>query len=190
MFDPAIHHRRSFRLKDYDYSTPGVYFVTIVMHGRKPILGRVVKDEVVLTPFGRIVDEAWRDLPRHYRYVELGEFIVMPNHVHGIILLKDDSVGRGGSETRPYTRPYDRSNKHPYDHPDTTKRYGLPEIVRALKSFSARRINAVQQTPGLPVWQRNYYEHIIRNDDEMALIAAYIRENPASWQSDKEFTML
>jgi REP element-mobilizing transposase RayT len=66
----------------------------------------------------------------------------------------------------------------------------LPEIVRALKSFSARRINAVQQTPGLPVWQRNYYEHIIRNDDEMALIAAYIRENPASWQSDKEFTML
>ena len=135
-----------------------------------------------LNPAGKIVQAAWEDLPRHYPHVVLGEFCVMPNHVHGIIILTDnDDACRGGSQTRPYeTRPYET---RPYD-PMT--RHGLPEIVRALKSFSARRINQLHGDSGTAFWQRNYYEHIIRNAVELERISVYIRNNPSQWDRDAE----
>jgi REP element-mobilizing transposase RayT len=110
---------------------------------------------------------AWADLPQHYLNVKCDAFVIMPNHIHGIILLREFNVGAGLK-------------------PAPTRRHGLPEIVRALKTFSARRINEIRRTPGASVWQRNYYEHVVRNDDELLCIREYILNNPMRWDNDRE----
>lgn len=172
-FDTQRHHRRSIRLKGYDYTQPGAYFVTIVAHGQGCILGEIVDGNMRPNELGDIVQAAWQDLPTHYPHVQLDEFVVMPNHVHGIIVLTE-IVGRGGSPDPPLLQP------------DRTKpvRHGLPEIVRAFKSFSARRINQILKNEGAPVWQRNYYERIIRNTTEWERIRIYIQNNLVQWDSD------
>lgn len=203
-FDPKIHpfdraqdkHRRSIRLKGYDYSQAGAYFVTIVSWQREMLFGEIVNEEMKLNHNGQIVRDAWFDLKNHYRHVELGAFVIMPNHVHGIIILIDD-ISRGGSPIIRETTSSDKTNvgelplpkgkTHPYVKPKP--RHGLPEIVRAFKSFSARRINRLRKTDGIPVWQRNYYEHIIRNEREMDNIHRYIESNPARWNDDDENPM-
>lgn len=175
-YDPHIHHRRSIRLKGFDYSSAGGYFVTICIRNRECLLGEITTDGMRLSEYGLLVEEAWRDLPNHYRHVQLDEFVVMPNHVHGIILLVGDddehTVG-AGFEPAP-TVPTGTHKRHP-----------LSEIVRSLKTFSARRINAVRQMAGVPVWQRNYYEHIIRNERDLNRIRQYIIDNPAQWLYDR-----
>ena len=201
-YDPQKHHRQSIRFKGYDYSQPGGYFVTVVAQNRECLFGEIVEREMRLSRAGRIVQQAWTDLPNHYSHVVLDEFVIMPNHVHGIIVLTDTGRGRsisGGivlpdqdrdsmepvpdpDQTCPYT--IDKSTR-PYD-PRPGTRHALPEIVRAFKSFSARRINALRRTPGRPVWQRNYYERIIRDEAELKLIREYIRYNPTQWESDQE----
>jgi putative transposase len=198
-FDPHKHHRRSIRLKGYDYSQVGAYFVTIVAWQRECLFGEIVDGEMRLNRHGFIVRDAWFDLQNHYRHVELGSFIIMPNHVHGIVVLVDDGAeplrnGRGGSFISGGTNLPDASNAginsvpnnqtRPYVKPKT--RHGLPEIIRAFKSFSARRINNLRKTDGIPVWQRNYYEHIIRNEREMDNITKYIETNPLRWNDDDE----
>ena len=155
-FDPKIHHRRSIRLPGYDYSHAGAYYVTIVSHGRECLFGQVAGGEMKLSQFGKIVQYTWLDLPKHYPHVELDAFCIMPNHVHAMIILNDD----GG--------------------------HALSEIVRALKTFSARRINALRNTVGVPVWQRNYYEHIIRDNQEYLAKCGYIQNNPLNWDQDAE----
>jgi len=197
-YDPQKYQRRSIRLKGYDYSQPGGYFVTIVAQNRDCLFGDIVEGEMRLSGAGRIVQHAWMDLPNHYPHVALDEFVIMPNHVHGIIVLTDTGRGRSVSgeivlpdryrdsmepvpdldQTCPYT--IDKSTR-PYKF-----RHGLPEIVRAFKSFSARRINALRRTPGRPVWQRNYYERIIRDEAELKRIREYIRYNPTEWETDQE----
>ena len=159
--------RKSIRLKGWDYSAPGAYFVTICTHKRQPLFGQVVDGEMVLNQYGEIVREAWFDLPNHYAHVELDAFVVMPNHIHAIIILDADAIGVGAGLKPAPTR-----------HP-------LSEIVRALKTFSARRINTLRGTPGVPVWQRNYYEHIIRNERALNAIRRYIAENPLRWYLDR-----
>jgi len=183
-FDPRIHHRKSIRLQGFDYSRAGAYFVTIVAHGRECLFGEIVDGEMKMNRFGEILNHAWFDLPRHYRHVSLGAFVIMPNHVHGIIVLnEDDSVtGRGGSVAGRTALPAN-SETCPYV---PLKRHPLSEIVRAFKSFSAKRINVLRRTQGIPVWQRNYYEHIIRNDREMERIWHYIESNPSMWTEDDE----
>ena len=169
-FDPAIHHRRSIRLKDYDYSQPGAYFVTVCTHGRECALGEVLDDAVILNYSGLIVQECWEQLPDHYFHVDLDAFVVMPNHVRGIIVFNDRHIVGAG------LRPA----------PTWTKRHGLPEIVRAFKAFSSRRINESRQRPGGPVWQRGYYEHVIRNDRSWEAIREYIESNPSRWEHDPD----
>ena len=190
--DHNKNRRRSIRLKGYDYSQAGAYFVTIVAWQRECLFGDVVDGVMNLNRHGHIVRDAWFDLKNHYRHVELGEFVIMPNHVHGIIVLIDD--GRGGSFASGRTNSPDISpagadnlptnQTRPYVNPKP--RHGLPEIVRAFKSFSAKRINRLRRTDGIPVWQRNYYEHIIRNEREMDNITQYIETNPLRWDEDDE----
>jgi len=191
-FDPKIHHRRSIRLQGYDYSQAGAYFVTIVAWQREVLFVEIVNGEMDLNDYGKIVLNAWTDLPNHYHHAELGAFVIMPNHAHGIILLNDDC--RGGSpisggtflpdESRAGVKPLPASQTRPYN--PIKPRHGLSEIVRAFKSFSARRINHLRKTEGIPVWQRNYYEHIIRNESEMDRITCYIESNPSAWMDDDE----
>ncbi len=174
-FDPKIHHRRSIRLKGYDYTQAGAYFVTIVAWQREMLFGEIVNGEtpqggdVVLNSFGKIVAEKWQWLETQYEYVELGAWVIMPNHLHGILVIHDN--GRGGS--RPAPTP-----------PIKTKPLG--GLIGAFKTVSTKHINLLRGTEGIPVWQRNYYEHIIRNEPEMDRITRYIESNPLRWVDDDE----
>jgi REP element-mobilizing transposase RayT len=186
-YDPQKHHRRSIRLQGYDYSRAGAYYITIVVQGRGHLFGEVVNWEMKLNRYGKIVLQAWLDLPKHYPHVELGAFCIMPNHAHGIIILHDDNVGAG---LRPAPTAAAAGREHADIHDETRpyrrKRHPLSEIVRAFKSFSAKRINALRKMPGIPVWQRNYYEHIIRNEQDYQAKHDYILSNPANWEEDDE----
>ncbi len=162
-------HRRSIRLRDYDYARAGAYFITVCAHNRECLFGEIIDGEIRLNAFGELAQFCWDDLPKHYPNVELDAFVIMPNHVHGIIVLTD-SVGAG-------LRPAPTTMKF--------KRHGLTEIVRALKSFSARRINESKSSQGTQVWQRNYYEHIIRNERDLNTIREYIVNNPLKWELDE-----
>ncbi|MBI4281870.1 MAG: transposase [Chloroflexi bacterium] len=163
----AQRSRKALRLPGYDYSQPGAYYVTVVTNQRQCLFGDVLCGEMRLNPCGQTVMECWDDLVHHYPCVRKDEFVVMPNHVHGILVLNDD-VGAG------------------FKPAPTDRRHGLPEIVRGFKTFSARRINVLRNNPGTPVWQRNYFEHVIRNEAELAGIREYIQNNPAQWETDAE----
>lgn len=162
--------RKNLRLRGYDYAQAGFYFVTVCAQDRICLLGEIIDGVMQLNSQGALVEQAWLDLPNHYPHVELDQFVAMPNHFHGILIL---TVGAGFK-----LAPTTDSNPVP------TKRHGLPEIVRAFKSFSARRINELRQTPGVSIWQRNYYEHVIRDDADYQRIAEYVVNNPAKWTED------
>jgi len=178
-YDPNRHHRRSIRLKGYDYTQAGAYFVTICVYQWECLLGDVRDGEMVLSEYGRIVQETWDDLPNHYPHMELDAWVIMPNHVHGIIVLTPDvdDVDVVGAGLRPAPTKAARKS--------SPRRHDLPEIVRALKSFSARRINQLRHSPGVPVWQRNYYERIIRTERALQAIRQYILDNPIRWHLDR-----
>jgi putative transposase len=161
--------RKQLRLKGYDYSSAGAYFVTICAKDRKHLFGRILDETMEANRCGHIVEESWRDIPNHDRRVELDEFILMPNHIHGIVVILDDfpTVGAGSE-------------------PATTRRHSLSEIIRGFKTFSARRINEIRGTPGVPVWQRGFFDHIIRNERSLVRIREYISSNPQRWVLDKE----
>ena len=168
-----LHRRRSIRLKGYDYTQPGAYFVTICTHGRAMLFGRVVDGEMALNAYGEIVREEWFRTVQVRPYMELfpDEFVVMPNHIHGIVWIVDVGARRRHAPTREqFGRPVPGS---------------LPTIVRAFKSAVTRRINALRGTPGAPVWQRNYYEHIIRTERALDAIRRYIAANPLRWHLDR-----
>jgi REP element-mobilizing transposase RayT len=182
-YDPKSHRRRSIRLQGYDYSMAGAYFVTICAYRRECFFGEIVDGEMWLSDAGRTARPIWEQLPDHYPYIRLDAFVIMPNHVHGIVILNDatDMVGAG---LKPAPTTSQTSLK-----PAPTggrKRHSLPEIIRAFKTFSSRRINESREMIGVPVWQRNYYEHVIRNDRALNAIRNYIEANPLQWANDPE----
>jgi REP element-mobilizing transposase RayT len=168
-FDPARHHRRSIRLKGYDYTRAGAYFVTMVVKNRECLFGEVVAGEMRLNALGQIAAEEWERTPAIRAEIELDEWVVMPNHVHGIIVITANIVGATGRS--PLPGPAKRS---------------LGAFVAGYKSAVTKRINEHRATPGVPVWQRNYYEHIVRNDEALHRIRRYIAENPLRWALDDE----
>jgi REP element-mobilizing transposase RayT len=183
-FNPDVHHRRSIRLQGYDYTQAGAYFVTICTGQKQCILGEVVDGAVVLSRYGRLAVMCWEWLAQHYPYVELDAWVVMPNHLHGIIVISDaedaDGLSRGGSRTAPTT-------------PDATaatapKRKTLGRLIGAFKTVSTKCVNQLYHSPGEVFWQRNYYEHIIRNTADLKRIREYILYNPMRWESDEYFS--
>ena len=159
-YDRTRHHRRSIRLRGYDYARPGAYFLTVVCRERALLLVDATTQEVV--------EQAWRWLADQYEFVDLDEYVVMPNHLHGIIVIRDR---RGDSRIAPT---------------DMRKRKPLGRIVGAFKTVSTKRMNTMQGTPGLPLWQRNYYEHVIRDEQELERVREYIADNPLKWERDPE----
>jgi REP element-mobilizing transposase RayT len=155
--------RKQNRLKTFDYSKAGYYFVTICVEDRLCRFGEVVNGEMVLNDLGKIVQKCWFDLPNHYQNSKLDEHTVMPNHFHGILII--EPVGEGFK-------------------PSPTKTHGLPEIIRGFKTFSSRKINDLKQSHFS--WQRSYYDHIIRDDADLNRIREYIRNNPKQWELDEE----
>jgi len=172
-FDPQKHHRKSIRLQGYDYSSEGAYYVTIVTFHRDSLFGEIVNGEIVLNDFGKIADECWRAIPEHFPFVELGAYVIMPNHAHGIIVITDNR--RGAAMLRPY-------DDNPNPHKINVKPGSLGAIVRSYKSAVSYRINKEYNATG--IWQRNYYEHIIRNDKDLQNKTDYIEANPSLWDED------
>ncbi|NIT37361.1 MAG: hypothetical protein GTN49_12840 [candidate division Zixibacteria bacterium] len=171
--------RRSIRLTGYDYAAPGAYFVTICTHGRECTFGKVSPGgEVVLNSIGKIAFEGWRLSTSLREELDLDAFVVMPNHVHGIVAIKHDIYGNNVGATG-------RSPSQQSDYPPRgPARRSLASFVVGYKGAVTRRINALRKTPGAPVWQRNYYERVLRNDDELNRARFYIQENPARWADD------
>jgi putative transposase len=202
---PPQPHRRSLRLKDYDYAATGAYFVTVCTQNRACLFSEVVDDVVRLNEYGDIVLKCWEEIPAHFANVKLDAFVVMPNHVHGIMMLTAGmptspvtlitTVGPvipvGAQYAAPLLAPLPARKPHPNVQPGS-----LGAIVRAFKSAVTQRINASRgrgtaccpptSTPTSSVWQRNYYEHIIRNEESLHRLREYIRDNPARWADDEE----
>ena len=174
IYNSDKYHRKSIRLKGYDYSQSGTYFITICVKDRACLLGDIINCEIKLNEYGKMVEYTWNDLTNHNHHIQLDKFIIMPNHVHGIIIINHDGANTVGAGSEP--APTKTKLKH----------HGLPEIVRQFKTFSARRINKIRQSPGVHIWQRNYYEHIVHDENDFNRIRKYIIENPSRWEHDKE----
>ncbi|MCP4141380.1 MAG: hypothetical protein GY755_14040 [Chloroflexi bacterium] len=170
--------RNSLRLQGYDYASAGAYFVTIVAYQREMLFGEVVGGEMVLSDMGKIVRDEWERTPQIRREVELGAYVVMPNHFHGIVIINNDISTVGTTSVRATGRSPLR--------PRGPKPKSLGAIMAGFKSSVTKGINALHNSPGVPVWQRNYHDRIIRNYQEMSRIWDYIESNPANWTEDKE----
>jgi putative transposase len=168
-YNSQRHHRRSIRLQTHDYASPGKYFITICTHDRAHVFGQILNDEMVLNEFGTIATQCWNELPEHFSHIRLDSAIVMPNHFHGIVWI----------------------NQYPEGHCKTDRKFGdaiagsIPTIVGAFKSATTRKINQLQNNSGATVWERNYYEHVIRDRESQINIQQYILNNPKNWKTDR-----
>lgn len=169
---PETRCRRFLRLKGYDYSQ-GAYFVTVCAANRKCRFGHVLEWEMILSEEGKIVIEEWLKTSVLRPHVQLDQFVVMPNHFHGILVLDDDE---GGTARRAPT----------IQRFATSVAGSLPTIIRAFKAAVTDRINALRNNPGAVIWQRNYYEHVIRNEESLHRIREYIAHNPSTWEFDRD----
>jgi putative transposase len=168
-YHPNVHHRKSIRLKNYDYSQAGYYFITLCTHEQLPLFGEILDGKMLLNEAGEITEKCWLAIPEHFPSVEVNEFVIMPNHVHGVIAI----VG---------AKNVGAKNLLPLQH-GTSKTIG--SIVRGFKIGVTKWFRT--HTEISTVWQRNYYEHIIRNEDAHLKIVEYIRTNPQQWQEDKYY---
>lgn len=176
--------RRSIRLSGWDYSTPAVYFITICTHRRENLFTGSVRD---------IVADAWQAIPAHpaAQHVCLDQWVVMPNHLHGLLILTGILVELRlngldvGEMPFPLASPYHAATAD-------ARREGrlisgsLGAVIGSFKSIVARRVNNIRRTPGSPVWQRGYYERIVRNARELEAVRRYIEDNPRRWAEDRD----
>ncbi|MGF1537774.1 MAG: transposase [Elainellaceae cyanobacterium] len=176
-YNPDKHHRRSMRLKGYDYSSPGFYFITICTHQRLCLFGNVEGNKMHLNEFGQVVLDCWQAIPQHFCHIELDEFVIMPNHIHGIIIVNN---GRDMAPPCP-TKTQNRQFSRPVPGAIST-------AIGSFKSIATKRINEIRNAPGCPVWQSQFYDRIIRDRDALDRIQRYIQQNPLAWQTDKLYS--
>ena len=202
-YDKNKQHRRSIRLREYDYTSPGWYYITICTHQQAVLFGDIKNGRIVLSPIGKIARGYWFQIPNHFKFVELDEFVIMPNHLHGIVIINnhpgngdpgvsenladhDIRIGnnnrRGVRSNAPTNANINPQNYFSFISP---KSGTLGVIIRSYKSSVTRwcRKNKFEYFQ----WQRNYYEHTIRNEQELYQIRKYIRNNPLKWQLDSEY---
>ncbi|MDA8431275.1 MAG: hypothetical protein M0T70_18635 [Geobacteraceae bacterium] len=204
-YNPDIHHRRSIRLREFDYRSNGAYFVTICAFQRECLFGEIMDGEMRLNGLGLAAEACWRAITNHFPNVQLAEFVIMPNHFHAILDIttsvsaeERDATNVGakqGSSASPGFGDVDNidgdCNKgeagEAFASPlrDGTVSGSLGAVIQNFKSVSTRKINKMRNNPGCPVWQRNYYEHVIRNEDDLANIRQYITNNPLKWDLDE-----
>jgi putative transposase len=168
--------RRSIRLVDYNYSLAGAYFVTICIKDRKSILGDLKNGNVDLSPIGEIAHQCWKEIPNHFVCVELDAFIVMPNHLHGIVVFTNGGRGVQLNAPEMTTANYYKSI--------SPKKGTLSVFIRTYKASVTTQCR--KRKYHFLGWQRNYYEHIVRNEDVLGRIREYIVSNPLQWQFDRE----
>ncbi len=187
-YDPNRHHRRSIRLRGYDYTRSGAYFLTVVTQDRLCLFGDVTDEGMSLNDAGKMVRSVWDRIPDRFPSIELDEFAVMPNHVHGIVVIHKSPVGASLVGA-----PGDGGNAGSIDRQRENARVApaLGDVVGAYKSLTtveyARRVDEDRWEPfNGRLWQRNYYEHVIRNDEEWNRVREYVLCNPMRWETDTE----
>ena len=173
-YDSTKHNRRSIRLPGYDYAQAGAYFVTLVTHQRQCLFGEIVDGAMLVGSHGDTVKEEWLRSAEVRREIELDAFVLMPNHIHGIVVIRDQSTVVGA---------HGRAPLPPMPHRPPRS---LGSFVAGFKSAVTKRINEIRGTAGLPVWQRNYYDRVIRDEEELSRIRQYIIDNSARWAEDPE----
>jgi len=163
--------------KFFAHTSSGAYFVTIVTHGRQCLFGAIVDGAMRLNEFGEIVCDEWLKTEIIRPRVQLDVFVIMPNHIHGIVIVNDvDGCCRGTLQRAPTIEQFGKPTSD-----------SIPTIIRLFKSATTKRINEYRNTPAVSVWQRNYYEHIIRNETEWQRIRQYIANNPIHWKNDEHY---
>jgi len=203
--------RRSIRLPEYDYSQEGAYYITICAQDRKCLFGEIRNGKIILSECGRIVDDWWQNIPERYSGVKLDEYAIMPNHMHAIIVITDDAICRG-EVASPLGGKVDGVMKSGdgIEIPDVaissmgesvggitksgemtsplrgTGKHTLGQILAFYKYQTTKSINAIYNSPGNKIWQRNYWEHVIRNEMSLYKIRKYIHDNPLYWAADDE----
>jgi REP element-mobilizing transposase RayT len=197
-FHPDLHRRRAMRLRDYDYVGAGGYFVTVCAWRRQCLFGDVVDGGMRLNDVGMVVKNCWNAIPEHFRHVELDEFVIMPNHIHGIFWIKDGDFAVGARHASPW------SNAKPRQIGGTISASGMDDgtrarhasplrgpkkgsvgaIVGSFKSAATKHINTLRVNTDNPVWQRNYHEYVIRGERDLLAVRQYITDNPAKWDLD------
>jgi len=190
-YNPNIHHRKSIRLKGYDYSQAGLYFITICVQNREYLFGKIVNAKMELNDAGRMVATEWFKLTSRYDNIKLHEFIVMPNHFHAILEIVGATLVVAQNNTVAQNNA-DMGNGQPQEVAPTNKKT-IGNMVGAFQSIATvQYIRGVKNSGWEPfngkLWQRNYYEHIIRNEKSHQNISEYIINNPAKWANDKSYT--
>ena len=175
-------NRKSIRLQSYDYSRPGYYFITICANKREPIFGRIEEGVMVLNELGRIANKYWLRMPIKYDGIRIPAYVVMPNHVHGIVQI----ISRYGQPVEAiHELPLLPTNSENYRK--RRRQMYLSKIIGWYKMNVSRKINQMNNLKGSNCWQRNYYEHIIRNQESLNKITEYINLNPETWERDTYF---
>jgi putative transposase len=193
-------YRHSLRLINYDYCLPGAYFVTVVSWQRVCLFGKCIDGEIRLNSTGNVVRSEWSRLASHFPNIRLDAFIIMPNHVHGIIIIESPTtVGATrpwDDETKDTLEPVDNESKNSDDgsplpkiaRPNGPIPGSLGAMIGQFKSRATRRIWALPGSDRRPIWQRNYYDHIIRSEKSLEKIQEYIINNPVLWVEDEYFS--
>ena len=168
--------RRNNRLKDYDYTSNGYYFITVCVENHQQIFGTIGNNQMQLNDAGNMINTILNQIPENYAGIDLDEHIVMPNHIHGIMNI---AVGarspRPGSPRPDNNKIIGRGNRAPT----------IGNIIAYFKYQTTNQINESQNTPGKKIWQRNYHDRIIRNDESLNNIRDYIINNPKTWEKDE-----
>lgn len=178
-----MRRRRSIRLSGYDYTQPGVYFVTLCTQNRECFFGEIINGKMILNEYGKIVDACWAAIPEHFNHVMLDTYVVMPNHVHGIItIMVRNGSGVGARHAVPLPSDLSSNSFESFGKP---VRGSIPTVIRSFKSAVAKRVNQIRDTPGISIWQRNFHERVIRDERELNQIREYVNHNPLSWDLDR-----
>ena len=175
--NPKIHLRKRLRLQGYDYSFPGYYFITICTKGRICRFGEIKNGEMHLSQAGKIVEQCWHEIPVHFQNVRLDEFVVMPNHVHGIVVIR-------GNDIQEKNLNDNVGKRHAFSLPKR-QHQKLPNIIGSFKSAVTKNVRHLAIETNF-AWQTSYHDHIIRTENALANIRDYIFHNPLQWAEDME----
>jgi putative transposase len=183
MADKELPNRKSIRLKEYDYARAGAYFVTICSWNKQCVFGTVEEDTVQLNELGRVVESCWQEIPEHFAKVELDEFIIMPNHIHGIIILNDQEDYTCRDTIHRVRESSGESKTESFGNPTASS---IPTIIRTFKAAVTRESRRLRLFTSERLWQGGYFERIIRNENAMMKAREYIVNNPLEWHFDRE----
>jgi putative transposase len=187
-YDPEKHHRRSIRLRGYDYAGGGAYFITICVQNKGCLLGRIVESQMIPSEAGQVVQQVWLGLTQRFPIIRLDAFQIMPNHLHGVFVIPGPGLepSLAAATGAPVVQPYPSANKGTASRSPADHRVAMGDVVGAFKSIATIQVNHLLSRRGTRLLQENFFEHIIRNVDSLEKVRAYIAVNPARWSEDPE----